>query len=302
VNALRRFKEDEINDRLIGDGDVVARPIPLDVPKRLVSHDKHGSMRHEAMLIVRRDSEEELDDLSSHLAVYRGREMVISYISLKHAIPGSAPFRAILLCGEAAGSSDADRSAERFLRTAEPPAHNEWKSTPELKAEYAWGANARIKSMLDEAKRVIRDLVRPGQPDLDDGPRELKELLKLSGPPEKHLFPRISRQEGTIILNESNAKVWSVQVGVRPPDSKPWRIQPVLKFAVESGGDRPVPWTIEAVERCTVTADGWVNIPEGMREAVFRGKSEPSGHPVTPNEAAVTVSIRSAERRQGGSR
>jgi RNA polymerase primary sigma factor len=57
-----------------------------------------------------------------------------------HNLPfGARPFHAIVLAGEAAGSEASDRDAERFLRAAEPPAHNRWASTPEVTSQYERG-------------------------------------------------------------------------------------------------------------------------------------------------------------------
>ena len=71
--------------------------------------------------------------------------MVIREQPLRVLPFGARPFHAIVLAGAAAGERHAQRKdAERFLRAAEPPAHDNWTATPELTTQYARGARQRI--------------------------------------------------------------------------------------------------------------------------------------------------------------
>ena len=80
--------------------------------------------------------------------MFRGHGMVVQLKSLAGTCLGARPFHALLLCGRASefvapdvarSNPQADQAAEMFLRTAEPPSHNQWVATPDLKAVYARG-------------------------------------------------------------------------------------------------------------------------------------------------------------------
>ena len=102
--------------------------------------------------------------------MFRGHGMVVQLKSLAGTCLGARPFHALLLCGlrpefvapdVARSNPQADQAAEMFLRTAEPPSHNQWAATPDLKAVYARGCMARLKAFLDAAAEAVRELVKP---------------------------------------------------------------------------------------------------------------------------------------------
>jgi len=98
---------------------------------------------------------------------------------------GHRSFQAVLLAGAATGRTSLDaEAAERLLRTAEPPDHNDWVGTEDLTATYVRGAQQRILEFKREAEQRIREALR-GQElaeDQEEGPEILKELLRLDPP------------------------------------------------------------------------------------------------------------------------
>jgi RNA polymerase primary sigma factor len=220
--------------------------------------------------------------------------MVVRYLDLRNLSLGGRPFHAVLLCGEAAGDGPVDVAAETFLRTAEPPAHDRWTSTPDLKTQYAPGGKVAIERLINEAKDAIRELVRPASRDLSDGPRALKELFKMGPPAPTAEQVRVVTPRGHV---DENGK-WDVEATIRVrPDGRAWRMRPVLSFAAETGAGLPVEWErIEPVSSCTIDSDGRLIIAPGVREARFHGVSDPNSHPVPAVESTVTVDIRSVER------
>src|SRR5262249_54862606 len=150
----------------------------------------------------------------NQLALFRGVGMVVQYIDLQGVCMGAMPFHAALLCGEAAvrpnGTPDPSSvAADRFLRTAEPPNHDRWTSTPDLGTEYFRPGKKAIDEFIAAAKNQVRDLVRPPTDDLSDGPDALKELLKIGDDDDEPAVdaPYIYRPNGTPLDDGS----WSVE-------------------------------------------------------------------------------------------
>lgn len=294
VVALRAYRKGEFKDQLAAPGDVTETRITLKIPRRKARLDPHPEMQHDAVLLIRRAREDEDVSLVGRVAYFRGREMVIKYDNM--TIPGSFPFHAVVLCGEATGDAVDDLNAERFLRTAEPPAHDDWKVTPELKAEYAPGGGKAVQDFFSRVREEIRRQVRPQVKDLNEGPEGLRDLLRISGtippPPPR---PSILRPSGSVDRDGR----WNIRGRIRVPNTgATWHVTPVLIFAAETGGGTTVNWLekgLEVDQPCRVE-DGEIIIPPGTREVPFRGISDPSSHPVPANECAVRVDLRNPRR------
>lgn len=278
-------------DDVLGDlGDSVTRTVPLRVPGRRATVDNpHRELTHDAVLLVR-SSEEVEAPMVNRVALFRGPGLVVKYLDLTN-LAGARPFHAAVLCGEAAGDESSHRAAERFLRAAEPPAHNDWTSTQDLKVEYDLGGKKALDDFYAEVKRAVKELVSPAREDLSDGPRALKELLKIKGePPEPLKQPRIVDPSGVVNV----AGAWEVEatVRVKPAVGKVWRGRPVAIFNAETGAGEPVPWaTLESVRGCKVSGDQIV-IPAGTREARFRGTTDPARHPVPAADSTLSIDFR----------
>jgi len=293
VEMLRKFNAGELSEKLANEGDVVQRRIALDIPQRK-SPPKHNEIRHAAILLVRQDAENEPDGLTGQVVFYRGRDMIIKSLPLKQIASVAIPFRAAVLCGEAVGGSEADRAAELFLRSAEPPAHSDWMMTPELKAEYAPGGRKAIFKFFEDVKEEIRMLMRPRYDDLNDGPNALKELLQISGVP-------LPQPAGPTFEVDSSSHVdgegrWIIVGVVKIPNDKAWSLKPVLVFASETGGGQRVSWTLEPISGCSILGEE-LFVPAGARRAQFRGISNLTSYTVDAQQVAVTVVLKDVRER-----
>jgi RNA polymerase primary sigma factor len=299
ADAVRRHRADEIVDVLANEGDVVRKRIPLKIPERRAERNPHGAKVHEAILLIRRAPDDAKERHVNEVALFRGQGMIIEYLPLPHLQVGAIPFHAAVLCGTAAGNSEIERTAELFLRTAEPPAHNRWTSTPELKTDYAPGGKKGIDAFIDSVREQIRSLVRPVLSDLSDGPQAVRELFRLTGPPtEVPERPRVAAASGAV---DTEGR-WVVEAALRvKPDKGPWRLAPVLVFSAETGPGRTVKWQrLEALSGCRLEDDDRLLIPQGTREARFRGVSDPNSHPVPAVESSVLIDVRKVEIGTGG--
>lgn len=246
VRMLKAYREDVTVEQLGEKNDEVAtREVTLTVPKR-TADPKHAEQEHKAVLLVTPADEDDTvsgSEKANHLAMFRGHGMVVQSKSLAGVCLGARSFHALLLCGRAPefgapGVSRAnphtDTAAELFLLTAEPPSHNQWTATPDLKTVYARGCKARLDAFLKAAAEAIRELVKPPPKDTGDGPNSLKELFQIgSEPTARPEQPRVVEQRG-----EVDAKGrWSVTARIRLKARKTWqRLTPAVYFLTDRHG------------------------------------------------------------------
>ncbi|MEZ5343759.1 MAG: helix-turn-helix domain-containing protein [Acidimicrobiales bacterium] len=297
VAAFQRHLNDDVVEALSEAGEVVRRDVTLQVPKR-TNEPTHSRYEHEAVLLVAQASDEDDDSRSATkpgaITYLRGSRMVIQSPRVGALPIGARPFHAIVLAGEAGGSAPADLAADRFLRAAEPPAHNKWTGTAEVTASYARGGKAAIDRFDSAVKKEIRTVIRQPNRDLSDGPESLKELIRIVPPTTSGKRPRIKSVRGHSI-DEDGAWVISEATLALPArkDSRGWTVTPILRFGTESGSTIPVEWaTLEPVERCELDEYGRLVAPASARTATFSAISDPASHPVGARRSKVLVDVR----------
>jgi RNA polymerase primary sigma factor len=304
VRMLKAYQEDR-TVRLLGDqkDDVAAREVVLTVPKR-ITEPKHAEQEHKAVLLLTPADDEADSDESekrNHLAMFRGHGMVVQLKSLAGTCLGARPFHALLLCGRASefvapdmarSNAPADQAAEMFLRTAEPPSHNQWAATPDLKAVYARGCIARLKAFLDAASDAVRELVRPVPKDTGDGPNALKELFRIGAEPAPTERPRVVEQTGTVEGEGHDAR-WRVAARVRMKARRtPMKLTPAVYFLAETGVGTPVDWaSLKADKNCESSGLSLI-VPPGTREVRFSGLTDPRSHPIPAVDSCIEVDIK----------
>ncbi len=236
------------------------------------------------------------------LAVFRGPGMVVTRIPLQAACLGARPFHALLVCGKgpeavapdgARASPAADQAAEQFLRVAEPPSHDKWMATPDLKAMYAVGCKKKLEEFLKAAKGKVQELVKPMPKDTGNGPDALKELFQIgSEPAARPDQPKVIPGE-CLVDAAGRWVVTEARIRLKPRKSAR-KVFPAVFFLAETGGGSPVRWlTLEAVKDCQATADGQgLEVPAGVREVRFRGVTDPATHPIPAADSCVLIDIK----------
>ena len=294
VALYEAYLNGTLDTDLDGVGAMVSRTVSLRVPERRTGGQfpAHGSIAHDAVVLVRAS---DLADTEPNLVhMFRGPGMVVVSESLKD-VPGVRLFQAAVLVGEAVGAIAPDVSAaEVFLRAAEPPAHDDWESTPDLAVEYKRGGGENIRAFKAAVVKTIRELVMPEVKDLDDGPAMLKRLLRIAGsvtPPTS--MPQVTDAQSSIVTDGH----WTVKASVRVPRiTQRWEGRLVPIANKESGGGDALKWArVKAVKGCSVRqkgADWYLIIPPGMREGVFEGVTDPESHLVPPDQTTLTVDFR----------
>ncbi|RSS84157.1 helix-turn-helix domain-containing protein [Streptomyces sp. WAC06614] len=301
TRALRAFLEGDTVDRLTAPGQVARATVQLNVP--LHGGQVRGGVPHDAVLLV--THAEDADGRPNRLVSMRGNRMTVRDSPVTNVPVGTNPFQAVLLTGRAAGRDvPGAEEAEEFLRASEPPEHDKWGQTEELRLVYSPSAYRRIAALTAAANNAVRELVAvPRAKRRSGGEAKIAGRLKLGGTPA-----RKGRPAGTAALPEldnvdalvDEDGAWSVTVDLRVSagvdTDRP--VLPVAKFDVRSGPRPTAPWKdLVAISGCEVV-DGALSLVPGARKAVFRGITDVSRHPVRAHLTGLVVELRTGKGEQ----
>ena len=148
-----RFAEGET---LENPGDIAGLDIPIQLPPRA---DGTGTPDGSVRLAARLASPADDDTYLNSVALFRGTGMVVKYHDQSRVAFGDRNFYGVLAAGEARTdhpASENDREIDRFLRFSEPPEHDEWESTENLREQYQRG----FRTALDDMFGTLRDGLR----------------------------------------------------------------------------------------------------------------------------------------------
>lgn len=292
--ALQAFLSGTTVDRLTEAGQVAVTTVPLRVPARDGSTGAAGE--HRAVLLVTEASD--ADGKINQVTAMRGNRMTVKTSRVPDLPLGTNPFQAVLLAGRAAGE-DAPfaQEAEEFLRTSEPPEHNKWGQTEELRMRYAPSAHRRIAALTTETNRAVRELVAIPQEKKPSGTGRVSKRLKITGKASAKVKdslepPKLDDLDA--VVDTSGA--WQVTAEVKvPTGGESWRMSPIAKLEVRSGPRPVVEWArLEAVNNCELV-DGALHFTPGARRAVFRGVTDVSTHPVRAKLTGLVVELRAGK-------
>ncbi|MQY04601.1 helix-turn-helix domain-containing protein [Actinomadura macrotermitis] len=288
--ALRAFLEGRTVSEPTTRDDVVQVSVPLQVPP-LKSAGKAPAVTHDAVLLLAQD--DTTPRRPSRLVCMRSSRMVVMDRGVPDLPIGVDPFQAVLLAGEAVGvDAPGAKEAEQFLRTAEPPEHNDWKRTDDLVTSYARGAASSIRNFRAAMLEEVRRALRPSEQQNGDGPASLTGLLDLGGSRSQGgglRYPVVDDVEGNIDADGA----WHVRAEVRlPAKDDAWLLTPVLRFATRSGPKPEARWAQLVPEsHCELTAEGALLFAAGARKAAFSGISDVSSHPVAARMAIAEIDL-----------
>ncbi|MFF1710731.1 helix-turn-helix transcriptional regulator [Streptomyces sp. NPDC058268] len=294
TRALQAFLEGTTVERLTESGQVAMTTVPLNVPGR---EGRRSGGEHRAVLLVTRADDE---DALPHntVAMMRGNRMTVRAKSVPGLGLGTDPFQAVLLAGRAAGDDApfADE-AEAFLRASEPPEHDKWGQTEELRMQYSPSAYRRIGHLAREANNAVLELVAVPKEKQRAGTDRLRKRLAVGGKRPA----RPSTTAGLPVLDELDAQVgpdgaWRVTAEVKVPrGGEAWHLVPVAKLDVRSGPRPALAWSqLSAIHNCELV-DGVLHFTPGARTAVFSGVTDVSSHPVRATLTGLVVELRTSK-------
>jgi hypothetical protein len=169
----------------------------------------------------------------------------------------------VLLTGKFYGDNEISEFADRFLRSAEPPAHDKWEFSERIKSAYARGAGKLLADFKEEVTRILRDKVVGKHPGLNDGPKILKDLLVFPNPVTKNTDP-FAIKHASITLNAATIQV-SAKVQISKKTQKTF--VPTVRVASDSGSG--VVLKIEDLQANGVSYDPLKGIPAGDMNKTF---------------------------------
>ncbi|WP_179831017.1 sigma-70 family RNA polymerase sigma factor [Nocardia amikacinitolerans] len=290
TRALQAFLNGTTVDRLIEAGQVALTTVPLNVPDRDRRTGTAGE--HRAVLLVTEATDD--DGKINQVTAMRANRMTVKTSWVPGLPVGTNPFQAVLLAGMAAGeNAPFAAEAEEFLRSAEPPEHNKWGQTEELRMRYSPSAHRRIAALTAATNRAVHELVAIPKEKKPGGTTKVSKRLKISdkrsakskGAPTP---PRLDSLEA--VVDSSGA--WQITAEIKlPPGENSWRMCPIAKLEVRSGPRPVVKWaSLIAVSNCDLT-DGVLQFTPGARRAVFRGTTDVSAHPVRATLTGLVVEL-----------
>lgn len=299
AELLRSFDAGELEEAesALDVGDSAMTWATLQLPQRL-EDPSHGELDVRVPVLVRVLKEsDEIEPVRDRVFRFRRPGLVVRSGGGSNLSIAARPYIAAVLAGRAAGEEVEHEHMERFLRCAEPPAHDEWShNTRSLKEQYkVWGCKKKLQEFDRRVLEAIRRLV--SQPEEKGGelPRHLLRHLRFGdrsggGRPR---FLSVTRQKA-----EVTGGSWSFQARCRrvKPDDQPWHVTVHLKYAMDGGrgGDVHAIGSVEASEasrREIRKGVAFLEFPPDVSSTVIRGAADPAALPAVGTRAAVRLRI-----------
>jgi len=262
-------------DQARDDGDVVIRGIPIELPRR---RDEVAGESGVVELVVRIADAPDRPGVG-RVAAYRGAGMIVRRWDATRLAGTLRPFHGLLRCGLARGNSANDVAIEQFLRTAEPPGHDDWLATPAIKDEYVRGAQAELARLHDRVMAALREILGPTSRAGVRGPERLRKRLGIGGKSGR------SAGAGPVAFSSIDASFrdgrWHFEGEIRPrAQGVQWTAHVAVRQVGEDGGlgeDVPIARIELIAGRGEVELDrGRARMRSELADAVgFRGATVP---------------------------
>lgn len=270
----------ELVERASRSGQAAERTLGFTVPARIGGEAGPAEPEVDALVNLRliRSEEEEAGPSNNRVALVRGAGMVVQYWRPPRGPLGGPPFHAVLRAGRARGESETDEALERFLRAAEPPAHNQWiAGTDEIQTKYRRGAKARFDALWRALDGAIVEMCEQLPPPTGEGPSALARLFPLGGTgggrPDGQKF-RVDRLEASLVDG-----VWrfSGRVVRQRTGEDPWSFTVTVWLDGETGRGEKLRIGELRVEGAAVRGVGEsaeCDVVPDLREVTFEGETE----------------------------
>jgi len=286
---LERYHAGGASKRLEDVDDLVVERIRVELPSR--KDGRHGKLAAEGDVIV--SLVEEGDPHAGMLWAFRGPSMIIEQRKLRPLSLSQRPYVAILVCGEAARGEPAYAPEfEKYLQTAEPPAHDRWTATPRLRELYNPGWKVALQRLWEATEAAIREHVVVPQEASDGGPERLRRLFRAG-------VVGGGKSTSEFHFRQLDARVrdgawhFSGEVRRNTPTKTPWRTIIDLEFPEERGRGREGGTLAQVdVEGATCEVrDGRAHVSAPADTAAIRihGITDPERHPVPADQSAIEL-------------
>ena len=274
ADALAKHEAGSVVDALVNPGDVVSVPIRLSVPATKPSGGltpQHAEIEAECRLIIRLADTTANKDWIDHVGFARGRAMIVKYERKSGVVMGARPFHAFLLAGTLAGKGVHEQYAERFLRHAEPTAHDDWSLNGDLKERYAHGAGARLRAMYQDVIAALQKYLKTQSEASNEGPELLREQFSIRTTQRPESKPKVALRN---VIAVPNGEGWNVQGEIVISVDAETVVEPRVTIDPESGRGVDLVW--ETLISPNGSVDGSnIAVPAGTRLVRFSGTTRP---------------------------
>ncbi len=291
----RRFSNEKRS--LSTPGDVAGLDIPMNIPSRADgSKTPDGTVR----LATRLASPADNDTYLNRVALFRGSGMVVKYLDQSRVAFADRNFHGVLACGEARTDdepTDSDREIDRFLRFAEPPDHDEWESTENLREEYQRGFRMAIDDMFGTVRDGLRHLIAES----DASESMLSEQVLKRFPIHGRGKPRVDKTRVRVFEFESSCRFdgscWQFEGEITPlvDDYEGWSAEVALTGIGEDGSSydavpiESIRLEEEALTSTIEDGEAHISVEGNIGELRFEGQSHEIGaHDVSSGTVGET--------------
>jgi len=302
--TLRAYFDGKVTEKTLDvEDDTALRSIPISVPRRKSTPGAHHPFEGTATLLVRLLGEGSADaSIKDRIFAFRGPGMVVRAVSKKNLSISARPYVAILICGRFDGSTDHHIAFERFLKAAEPPAHDAWVGdTRAIKSSYGRGAKQALKEFHDKTYAVVRELVSLREQQGGAPPEAMRRLLRFgsAGGGGKKQFASVTAQTAQRGANGS----WRFSMRCRRlmEGDNDWQIRVRIKFGSDGTAGDVVPCidNLRAIpDVCQVTyakKDVLVLVPAAVGKCELKGLTDPARHPGGGDRAVIKLAVDARE-------
>ena len=232
IDCYESFLTGAYQEKLEEPGDIVCKDIEVDIPDKVGG----STAKTSATLCVRLAPEDSTSGLVNNIAYFRGSGMVVKYKNPRTSI-SARPFHAVVITGVARdldNPSKGDRDLEEFLRAAEPPAHQDWKSTKKLKNKYKRGYSKALRVMKNEIKDELSEIIRPEIGHGEEGPDKLRKRFDIfskgsrsggKGGPERPKEKISVRNFDSEFIRDEGRWIIGGLIGVEGNDHEGWEVE-----------------------------------------------------------------------------
>lgn len=232
----------DADDDLDDPGDVAKKEIPVEMPDE---YDGRPTEDGSVSLSVRLAGPDDDEELVNKVAFFRGAGMVVRYWDRDRVVLGDRDFYAALVCGRARAwgngePTEADEDIEKFLRAAEPPEHDKWTSTENLKDGYKLGGPTTVDGLHDDVTESLRKLVQQSRSRGKLGPKRLAKRFPIGhGSSRRSDSPTMGRviDGDTTVGFDNDTDRWEFSGYLEPTvdDHRGWSATVSLRRMAEDG-------------------------------------------------------------------
>jgi len=238
--AAWSMAQDKVVNIAKEDSQVAERQVDIDAPKtttQVPNHLKHDKCTAPARLRIIRTEGSDASRAGT-VALVRGAGMVVKYLKPPALGVDIPAFVGVLEAGmRHTEPTPFNVHIERFLKAAEPYAHDDWiPNTDRVAQDYQQGAGVALSNLKVEIARKLAEALKPDAGDNADGPERLSRRFDLAGD-TLEMSGRLTMKN---ITYDSAKQTWSLDATMTLAKKKqggPWRFTGTIEIENQFGAN-----------------------------------------------------------------